>query len=131
MSTVQVNTRIDASIKERGDVALAQAGYSPTQVVRTVWAFAASQVHDPQAIRDFLSQAETERDSDRDTRIAEKKAALERIVATRNNLAAAIDSPQDSTARNLPETHQEANALSDRDLRGEVLFSRWEERGLA
>lgn len=53
-NTVQVNTRIDRSLKERGDAALKRAGYSPSQAVRTLWEFAAKHQHNPKAIQEAL-----------------------------------------------------------------------------
>ena len=47
MSMAQMNTRIDAEVKERGDAVLAQAGYSSSQAVRAIWSFAASHAHEP------------------------------------------------------------------------------------
>ena len=57
MPMAQMNTRIDAEVKERGDAVLAQAGYSSSQAVRAIWSFAASHAHEPLAVRQFLQQA--------------------------------------------------------------------------
>ncbi len=40
--TAQMNFRIDASLKERGDAAFAQMGYTPSEVVRAIWSLVAS-----------------------------------------------------------------------------------------
>lgn len=50
----QVNARIDANLKARGDAALARAGYTPTQAVRAVWTFAACHEDDPDAVSAML-----------------------------------------------------------------------------
>ena len=42
MPTTQMNVRIDEGLKRRGDAALAEAGYTPSQVVRLVWEQAAT-----------------------------------------------------------------------------------------
>lgn len=40
--TSQMNIRIGSQLKQRGDVALAQLGYTASETVRAVWALAAS-----------------------------------------------------------------------------------------
>lgn len=51
----QMNVRIDRTLKERGDVALAKAGFTPSQAVRAVWEFAAAHERDPEAIANALA----------------------------------------------------------------------------
>ena len=41
MSAVQMNTRIDAGLKSRGDRVLAAMGITPSQAVRALWAYLA------------------------------------------------------------------------------------------
>lgn len=41
-ATVQMNTRISAELKERGDAVLAHAGVSASQAVRQLWEFMAT-----------------------------------------------------------------------------------------
>lgn len=36
-TTTQLNVRLDAELKQRGDATLARAGISPSQVVRMLW----------------------------------------------------------------------------------------------
>ena len=107
MSMAQMNTRIDAEVKERGDAVLAQAGYSSSQAVRAIWSFAASHAHEPLVVRQFLQQAEGGgQDPSAKAAADAKLEALERALSL----------------------HEEA--LTDRQLRGEALLSRWEDRGL-
>lgn len=40
MALAQMNTRLDAKLKERGDRVFARRGYTPSQVVRAVWEYA-------------------------------------------------------------------------------------------
>lgn len=47
---VQMNTRLDALLKKQGDAALAAAGYSPSQAVRSLWTFAARNATQPKLI---------------------------------------------------------------------------------
>ena len=42
MQTAQINVRIDRTLKEAGDAALASAGFSPSEAVRALWQKAAA-----------------------------------------------------------------------------------------
>lgn len=50
--TVQLNVRIDPEVKRRGDAVFSRAGLSPSEVVRSVWSYAARE----QTVPDFLIQ---------------------------------------------------------------------------
>ena len=50
-STVQLNTRIDPSLKARGDAVFARAGLSSSEVVRAVWESAARTQKVPNCVR--------------------------------------------------------------------------------
>lgn len=52
--TSQVNARIDAGLKRRGDAGLRAAGLTPTKAVRAVWELAARYKDDPQQLLDAL-----------------------------------------------------------------------------
>lgn len=60
-ATAQINARIDASLKEEGDAALANAGFTPTQAVRAVWAMARKYASRPTELRERLLPDEAER----------------------------------------------------------------------
>ena len=121
MPVTQMNLRIDAQVKERGDTGLAQAGYSPSRAVRTLWEFAAAHVHDPRTVQDLLQQVEMRQDADEQSRIAAKMAVLDEALGLQRQLEALTGLQQGAEVREI----------SDRELRAEALFSRWEERGLA
>lgn len=53
-ANAQVNARIERSLKERGDAALAAAGITPTQAVRSLWELAANNAKTPRKIADAL-----------------------------------------------------------------------------
>ena len=53
-STVQLNTRIDKSLKQGGDSVFARYGLSPSDVVRAVWRYAAEHQEPPS----FMLQGE-------------------------------------------------------------------------
>lgn len=120
MAAVQMNLRIDAGVKERGDAALSEAGYSPTQAVRALWTFAAAHAHEPQVVRELLQQVEGERDPAREERIAAKRAALERVGDLRKQLEGVVG----------PLQKQGVEPLSYKKLRDEALAEHWQERGL-
>lgn len=50
----QMNTRLDHDLKKSGDEALARAGYTPSQAVRMLWAFAAMNSADPAYLKKTL-----------------------------------------------------------------------------
>ena len=76
MSAVQMNTRIDEATKERGDAVFAEIGYSPSQVVRIVWQFAADNARDPVAVRRRLESMTSE--GTRAKRLEQKMQAISR-----------------------------------------------------
>lgn len=51
-TAVQLNTRIDAALKQSGDAVFARNGYSPSEVVRAVWRYAAEH----QAVPSFMEE---------------------------------------------------------------------------
>lgn len=74
----QMNTRIDRRLKERGDAALARAGFTPSQAVRALWEFAAEHEYEPEAIEQALSPNQSQ-NVKRDETIAVKLQDLEDI----------------------------------------------------
>ncbi|MEG1253384.1 MAG: hypothetical protein RSD25_00510 [Raoultibacter sp.] len=120
MPATQMNVRIDSHIKERGDAALTEAGYSPSQAVRIIWEFAACHANDSAAVKELLQQAEAQHYPDRTARIKARMTALEQAMGLQQGLAKTIG----PTPNLLPEID------SERTLRGEALQARWEERGL-
>lgn len=50
----QINARIDATLKKRGDEALARAGLSPTQAIRKLWELAARYASEPAKLTSAL-----------------------------------------------------------------------------
>ena len=66
LAMAQMNTRIDADLKQRGDAALKRAGYTPSQAVRALWEFAAAHVHEPEVVAQVLSLNRNAPDADAD-----------------------------------------------------------------
>lgn len=50
----QMNTRIDASLKEAGDAVLARLGYSPSAAVRGFWQFVVDHQDDATSVREVI-----------------------------------------------------------------------------
>lgn len=55
MPPVQMNVRIDKKQKAAGDAVFALIGYTPTDVVRVMWGFAARNASEPTAVKDLLA----------------------------------------------------------------------------
>lgn len=118
----QMNTRIELGLKQSGDEALRNAGYTPSQAIRGLWDFAARHRHDPAAIRSILEPDFTASDSA--SELIEKRAsALERVVEG----ARIVSSTRDKlNISNIP-----SREYSDEDLREWAHLDRLAERGLA
>ena len=50
----QMNTRIDAALKEAGDAVLARLGYSPSAAVRGLWQFMVDHQDDAASVREVI-----------------------------------------------------------------------------
>ena len=60
MAPVQMNVRIEAGLKERGDRVFERLGYTPSQVVRAVWEYAASHDDAPAIVERMLRSGRDE-----------------------------------------------------------------------
>lgn len=81
----QINVRIDRGLKEEGDAALAEAGVSPTQVVRDLWGRLAQRGTALDEVMALLGS--TEYTSDERAAIEARLAILDRITRSRDELA--------------------------------------------
>lgn len=71
-----MNTRIEASLKKRGDRAFARIQRTPSQMVRSLWSYADRHSENPQAIEALLSFLEDESPSnERDSRLLSMQKA--------------------------------------------------------
>ena len=120
MPAVQMNTRISKDLKTRGDAALAKAGYTPTEAVRLLWGWAASQAHDPEKIDRFFK-----------VHLESSGPAKNQEVARKLQLVSRASSIVDEF---LVEAQLAAPpALVNRpfhELKEEALWERYQERGL-
>ena len=121
----QMNTRIDRKLKERGDAALARAGFTPSQAVRALWKFAAE--HEPKEIEALLrgeegpDEAESQDAASKLQEIEAFWAKCDEIVdGLQNRRVVAGFSPLD-----------DSNSLSDDELKEREWLERLEEREIA
>lgn len=119
MAAIQMNLRIDAELKERGDASFAAAGYSPTQAVRAFWGFAAAHARDPQALRGLMRRVDENCALVHEGRKERVREAFASCDALREGLEGIIGG-----SRGIED------GSSDRDVRGEAVLARWSERGL-
>ncbi|MBQ9043621.1 MAG: translation repressor RelB [Eggerthellaceae bacterium] len=77
MAAVQMNTRIDKTLKEQGDASFAEFGYSPSEAVRLVWGFAARNRHNHRVMAEFIDTLD---DSKEVAARAEKQARIDAIL---------------------------------------------------
>lgn len=77
----QMNTRIDASLKEAGDAVLARLGYSPSAAVRGLWQFVVDHQDDAASVREVISPGAATALSDEAARKASAIASLRSLYA--------------------------------------------------
>jgi len=119
-STVQLNARLNRSLKQSGDEALALIGLSPTQAVRALWEKASRRGKDLEEVRDLLcgNHASAEKQRGPAPQVDETLAAGWAII--------------DDAYRRLGIDPSVKNDLpSDTELLEEALYERLVERGLA
>ena len=64
----QMNTRMDATLKEAGDAVLARLGYTPSAAVRGLWRFVVTHQDDAAAVRGVIEPDAASALSDEATR---------------------------------------------------------------
>ena len=107
----QMNIRIESDLKTAGDAALADAGYTPTTAVRTLWAFAARNAHDPAAVRTaiaFLSEGEDDAEQQRRARAVEEGPRIVERFMQERGLRYRPDAPRPSDKELLEQAIAEA-----------------------
>lgn len=119
---VQMNTRIDRDLKQRGDAALAQAGFSPSEAVRALWEFAAAHRHEPQTVAQILSIEDLYKKEERRKKIEKRRAALEEVDRITRDFYRKYGITQ--------EIQEEVANIPDKELYEMALLERYEERGL-
>ena len=77
----QMNTRIDAALKEAGDAVLARLGYSPSAAVRGLWQFVVDHQDDAAFVREVIAPDAAGALSDEAARKASAIAGLRSLYA--------------------------------------------------
>lgn len=77
----QMNTRIDAALKEAGDAVLARLGYSPSAAVRGLWQFMVDHQDDVASVREVIEPGAATALSDEAARKASAIADLRSLYA--------------------------------------------------
>ncbi|WP_273446349.1 hypothetical protein [Thermophilibacter provencensis] len=77
----QMNTRIDASLKEAGDAVLARLGYSPSAAVRGLWQFVVDHQDDAASVRKVIEPGVASALSDESARKASAITSLRSLYA--------------------------------------------------
>ncbi len=77
----QMNTRIDAELKEAGDAALARLGYTPSAAVRGLWRFVVDHQDDAAAVREVIEPGAASAFSDEAARKAITISELRSLYA--------------------------------------------------
>ena len=114
--TVQINARMNRTLRDEGETALASIGLSPSEAIRALWTKAAKRGADLQAVRSLLADEPA-----MDPECARKLEAFDR--ARREISQAMRDLGIDS---DVPWPN-----LTDEELLEEELYERMRERGLA
>ncbi|MBS5450237.1 MAG: hypothetical protein KHY83_08145 [Coriobacteriia bacterium] len=75
----QINVRIDAGLKRRGDAALAAAGLTPSRAVRALWELAESHAAEPESIlRAIMPSKACAVEEERAARLRQREEAFAR-----------------------------------------------------
>lgn len=83
--SAQINVRIDRSIKEEGDAVLAEAGMSPSQIVRALWGKLAQR---GTALDEVVAALGSQsRSAEEQAAIDAKLAVVDRALSRRDELA--------------------------------------------
>ncbi len=77
----QMNTRIDATLKEAGDAVLARLGYSPSAAVRGLWQFVVDHQDDAASVRKVIEPGAASALSDESARKASAITSLRSLYA--------------------------------------------------
>lgn len=116
---VQMNVRMDETLKKSGDQALRLAGLSPSEAVRRLWGLAVWSASDPEALGRILSCEQTDQgvSSVTNPRLQKLLQGRELMDEARRELGVEV--------ANLPSEE------SYDEMREACLYDHLEERGLA
>ena len=75
MAPVQMNVRIEQDLKNAGDAAFEDIGYTPTEVVREVWGFAKRNRRNRRALNDLMRTLRDPREEEADEEARTRREA--------------------------------------------------------
>ena len=116
MPSVQMNVRIDESLKANGDRAFADLGLTPSHAVRALWEYASRNAGDKEALRTLMNSLAGPEDDSRAERVIQARRGANLV----NNLLA-------KHGLHLKDPYQE---IPYEQLREEALIERFEEKEL-
>lgn len=119
-SMAQINARIDGTLKQEGDRALALVGYTPTRAVRALWARARELSDSPEELLRLL---------DPHTGPGEDEGASERRETAALGGSRLFEEALQAQGVTCPAPSATEQAYAE--LRERALLERLEERGLA
>ena len=132
MPTTQMNIRIDGELKSEGDLSLAQAGFSPTQAVRLLWACARRTLGAPQGLRELLESLKTT-EPKKDAVSEERTDMAEAAWVRRIELYRQFDIPAPARAEvSIAELDDalQAQVDTDKEALEDIYLERQLERGI-
>lgn len=115
----QMNIRIESATKTAGDRVFSSIGYTPTEIARAVWKFAAAHADDVQVVRQWLDEIHS-LDLEAETRRERRRLARQGLSSLDQQLQSLVGSAMFTP---IPDT-------DDESLLEDALASRLEERGL-
>ena len=129
MATAQMNVRMDAALKEGGDHAFAQIGYTPTDVVRLMWSFAARNQGDAARTRRLIESLKEGSEDGIDDEAARRLKAMKRALHYREEYYAArgweLPAPYAKTSQEEHEAALGRQVEKDRQLLDDTLAERY------
>lgn len=129
MDAVQMNTRIDRTLKREGDAALAAAGFTPSQAVRALWENAVRMRREPESLRDFLTGKEPLPQTQHTADTAQKEIEADDDEGLRAHKAHVQAIQQRFESIGIDTSTPYADDEDDRDALSEILMEKyWEER---
>lgn len=123
--TAQMNVRVDADMKKRGDRAFERIGMSPSEAVRSLWGYADRHANNPEALRQLVAELE-----EAPSEMPEPTVAAQREALAKEGRALVENFRQaNRLTSTIPDDDDERLAYYE-ELREEAYWERLAERGL-
>ncbi|MDO4290855.1 MAG: type II toxin-antitoxin system RelB/DinJ family antitoxin [Eggerthellaceae bacterium] len=115
----QMNVRLDDDLRVQGNLAFESIGWSPSQAVRTLWAYAAKNRRDPRQLKKSLEAF-----------LGNEGASTPKQEARRALVLEGQQIVPNARARLGISSEALSELPSYEELREEAVYERWQERGL-